>query len=273
MPARPEGEASARVLARVYCLPNERALLDALCGLEREIGASLASGLDHQLAHARLTWWQEECTLCARGQPRHPLTREIAARCPDAALRKGLSGLTSVATWDLAAATFATRRELQAYCERWSAAMIELWVGLTAPQSAYAQLRVLGRALRETELLIALGPEARAGRLRLPLDELEHGGVTAAQLSLPTWPASLSALARARHCELRATLAAALASLTPLPATTLRPLAVWATVTAAQSHRAERRLPQAGGPATTGAALDGWRAWRAARAVSRRAAT
>jgi phytoene/squalene synthetase len=37
----------------------------------------------------------------------------------------GLSGFVDVAVWDLAGATFETRRELTAYCERWAAAMIE----------------------------------------------------------------------------------------------------------------------------------------------------
>src|SRR2546430_4115889 len=37
----------------------------------------------------------------------------------------GLAGLVDIAVWDLAAATFGTRRELEGYCERWSAAMID----------------------------------------------------------------------------------------------------------------------------------------------------
>src|ERR1700733_6275437 len=76
---------------------------------------------------ARLAWWPEESPRCLAGAPGHPLTRELAALCapePAAALG-GLSGLIDCALWDLAAATFETRREQRAYCERWSAAMIE----------------------------------------------------------------------------------------------------------------------------------------------------
>ena len=53
--------------------------------------------------------------------------------------------------------------------------MIEPLVRHAAPGLAPAAGRALGAALRELELLLALAPEARAGRLRLPLDELEPG--------------------------------------------------------------------------------------------------
>src|SRR5882757_4888761 len=61
-----------------------------------------------------------------RASPGRP---SMAARSPHAAnplpQLAGLCGLVDVAVWDLAGATFETRRELAAYCERWSAAMIE----------------------------------------------------------------------------------------------------------------------------------------------------
>ena len=149
-----------------------------LCAIEREIGASLRSGLDHQVAHARLAWWREECARCARrrtGASTHARARRAASRREPAAALGGLAGLIDYAVWDLAAATFETRRELRAYCERWSAAMIEPLVRLAAPGLAPARRARSARHCASWSCCSRSRADARAGRLRLPLDELGRG--------------------------------------------------------------------------------------------------
>jgi len=274
MPGRPDSPAT-RALAWLYAPPPQRAAFAALCAIEREIGASLRPGLDHQLAHARLSWWREECERCVQGQPQHPLTRELAGLCapPERGWLAGLVGLVDAATWDLAAATFATRRELLGYCERWSAAMIEPLTRLaghaaaTVGASDDGAARALGVSLREMELLLALAADARAGRLRLPLDELERAQVSPESLAQPPWPEGLALLLRERHRQLRAALAASVASLAPAARAPLRGVIVWAAILCGHSVRAERRLPGASAAQNGQAPLDGWRAWRAARRV------
>jgi 15-cis-phytoene synthase len=265
MPAT-EG-AATRALACLYSTPAQRALLEALCGIEREIGASLGRGLDHQVAHTRLAWWREECGRCADGSAVHPLTRALCAAlgADGAASLRGLSGLVDVATWDLAGATFETRRELAAYCERWAAGMIAPLAAQAAPALPAAAWRGLGAALRELELLAALERDARAGRVRLPLDELARAGVGTADLARPPWDPPLAALVRARHLELRAALAAAVRAVAPGAQAALRGLMVWAAIASVRSRRTERRLPSAPAAGDHHAPLDGLRAWRAAR--------
>src|SRR5205814_10422962 len=126
MPARPEWPAT-RGLAWLYFPVAQRPLLAALCGIEGEITASLSAGLDHQVAHARLGWWRDECERCAQGRPAHPLTRALAAGFASGGLAPlaALSGLIDTALWDLAGATFDTPPELTAYCQRLNAALIE----------------------------------------------------------------------------------------------------------------------------------------------------
>jgi phytoene synthase len=249
-----------------------------LCALEREIGGSLRPGLDHDVAHARLAWWREECDRGPRGRPQHPLTRELAHVCAPAgpAALAGLAGLVDTAAWDLAAATFATRAELTGYCERWSAAMIDPLARLAtqgaAPDAVAAvctQASALGVKLREMELLLALAPDARAGRLRLPLDELDAAQVETARLALPPWPAGLAALVRERHGQLRRALEAAVRELAPAARVPLRGLIVWAAIACGHSARAERLLPEASATRDPRRLSDGWRAWRAARAACR----
>jgi 15-cis-phytoene synthase len=265
---RPTPAPSAtRALVQLYCPPGQRALLAALLNIEAEIAASVRRGLDHQVAHARLAFWREECARCAAGRPAHPLSRELLAACgsEDRTALGGLGGLIDTATWDLAAATFETRRELAAYCERWAEAIVLPLARCAAPGVTAEIGCALGAALREIELLCRLAPEAAAGRLRLPLDELEASGATAAQLARPPWPAALASRIAQRHRELRLALAAGGGALAPAERPPLRALLVWTALAAAQSRRAERRLPHALAAGEDHAPLDAWRAWRAAR--------
>jgi len=266
-----------RTLARLYSSAVQRPVLAALLELEREIGASLHPGLDHQVAHTRLAWWREECVRTAAGRPTHPLTRELAALLtpqpaapPGSAPLAGLAGFVDTAVWDLSCATFDTRRELTGYCERWSAAMIAPLVSLALPEAPAAQARALGVRLREAELLLALATDARSGRLRLPLDELERAHLAPERVAQPPWPQALAELLRHRHQELRAALGVALDALPPAARPALRGLIVWATLVRAASARAEKRLPQESAARDHHAPLDGWRAWRVARRADAR---
>jgi phytoene synthase len=278
MPARPELPPT-RTLAWLYASATQRAALAALCALEDEIAASLRPGLDHEVAHTRLEWWREECARTAQGRPTHPVTRELAELFAPVGVAPlaSLGGLVDTATWDLAGATFETRRELSAYCQRWSTALIAPLAQLatagpsTAPARALsappAEAQALGVSLRECELLLALASDARLGRLRLPLAELERAQVLPESLAQPHWPPALAELLRERHRLLRAALAAGVEALPAAVRTPLRGLIVWAAMAASASLRAAARLPRATGPREQHAPLDGWRAWRAARRV------
>jgi 15-cis-phytoene synthase len=266
MPDRPELPAT-RALARLYSLPPQRAVLDAVTRIEAEIEASVRPGVAHEVAHARLAWWREECARCAQGRAQHPLTRALTASLPGRLdLLAGLNGLTDIATWDLAQATFESRRELSAYCQRWGAAVITPLLGQAGADASAADS--IGAPLRELELLLALVPDARAGRMRVPLDELARSAAPPAALARPPYPAALAGLLATRHRALRQTLGAAVAAL-PVPLQQqARGLLVWIALTRQHSLRAERALPAAAPGCDHGAALDGWRAWRAARRVT-----
>jgi phytoene/squalene synthetase len=112
-----------RYLAWLYSPPGQQDVLSALCGIEAEIASSVRPGVEHQVAHARLQWWHDECERTADGKPVHPLTRALVKASGGPVT--GISGFVDTAVWDLASATFETRKELTAYCERWGAAMFE----------------------------------------------------------------------------------------------------------------------------------------------------
>jgi 15-cis-phytoene synthase len=282
MPATPESH-SARYFALLYSPPSQRLVLDALFGIEREVFESLRPGLDHHVAHSRLQWWREECERAVAGRPVHPLTRALVdavtgtgapeSTPPATALSQvaGLSGLVDVAVWDLAGATFETRRELTAYCERWSAAMIEP----LAPRKAVdttgtADTRVtnwstLGAAMREIEMLSHLAREAHYGRLRIPLDELESANADPGVLAKPPWPAGVVELLRARHEALRNEITRALGEVDRAQQPGLRGLLVWAALVRRESQHAEHALPDGLRAGRFDAVADAWFAWRVAR--------
>jgi phytoene synthase len=280
---------SARYFALLYSPAPQRLALDALFGLEREISESLRPGLDHHVAHSRLQWWREECERATVGRPVHPLTRALVdamtaipsstsaststAPPPAVPLSRlaGLCGLVDVAVWDLAGATFETRRELTAYCERWSAAMIEPFAArqvaepTETPDTKVANWSTLGAAMREIEMLSHLAREAHYGRLRVPLDELESAKVDPGVLAKPPWPTAVVKLLHARHESLRYEITRALTDLDRAQQPGLRGLLVWAELARRSSQRTEHALPNHLRPRRFDAVADAWSAWRIAR--------
>jgi len=280
----------SRYLAWLYSPAAQQPVLAKLCEIESEIAGSLRPGIDHHVAHARLQWWQEECERSAQGRPVHPLTRELVKAYGAAAARQpsplaGLSGFVDTAVWDLAGATFETRKEVTAYCERWAAAMFETSAAQMVDTAADAQAtgvqpsgaqatnaarvvsrwRVLGAAVREIELLADLAREAHAGRVRVPLDELDRAGLVVSSLGKPPWPGPLVTLLRERHEALRATVGESIAAVGREEQAGFRGLLVWAALAWRQSARAQRSLPGIILPRRYHALADGWQAWRAAR--------
>lgn len=248
----------------LFADPAGRPVLETLCQVEAEVRQSLDPRLEHTVAHARLDWWREELERTIQGAPLHPLTRRLVSFLRPAALGR-LGGLIETTAWDLAQASFPTRRELSAYCTH-RALAVELAAAHALSQRELQPWRAIGAALCEIELLAALDEEARQGRLRLPLDELESAGVHAEQLAAPPWPEALVALLASRHELLRAQLRE-LGSVDRELQPGLRGLLVWMKLAWTLSLRAQAALPGALHARRLDALSDTWTAWQAARAA------
>lgn len=261
---------SPRDFAWLYSPAPLRAVLGPLLEIEREIGAALRPGLDHGVAHLRLAWWREECGRCAAGRAAHPAARALLAA---AGRPVDPIGLVATAEWDLAAATFETSAELRSYCGRWASAMTEI-AAQSVGDGAFG--RALGTALREIELLIGLADDARAGRLRLPLDELEGAGIEPSALAKAPWTPALCHLVATRHRAARTALAESITALSGADQPALRGLLVWGALGLRASMRAERATHRGGlagsspeGTRRASRLADAWQAWRAARRADR----
>jgi 15-cis-phytoene synthase len=238
---------------------TERDLFATLFEIEREVESSLRADLDHQIAHLRLAWWREECGRFAEGRPVHPITRRLRELAVGGDRAVDLTGLLEATAWDLASATPETRAELEQHCSRWAGTMI---TPLTRATSATSVAHAFGSALRETELLLRLAPDARRGRLRLPLEELDVLGLEPQTLASPAWPPVLADHVRHRLESLRENLRSA------LPALDAPGLHAWSAVLSASARRFIRALPQPPRGRRLEGLADAVHAWRAARASS-----
>lgn len=166
--ATPKALSPARYLAWLYSTDAQKTALAALLEIEGEIASGLRPGIEHHVAHARLQWWSEEAERLAQGRPVHPLAKELVKAHAGGG---GISGLVDTAVWDLARATFETRKELTAYCERWATAMFETAAsahGHTFPPAGdrtpgtqlAARDPVLGAGLTASDLVRGATPEA-----------------------------------------------------------------------------------------------------------------
>lgn len=269
MPAPPEHpgpgrpSASARYLAWLYSPAPQQMFVQALLALEREIADLLRPGREHHISHVRLEWWQGECERYANGSPVHPITKALAESCT---ARMRIEGFLAAATWDLAAATFQTRNELEAYCDCWGAAMTAS-LATCAGSRSIEVARKLGGAMREIELIGDLAHDARVGRIRLPLDEL--GDLEPRVIASPPWPSDLAERLAERLAVLDATIAEHVRTLPPEEQAPLRGLLVWAALAQSQARRMRRDLPQVVRAGRKDVLAEGWRAWRAARAAGR----
>jgi phytoene synthase len=203
---------SPRQLSALYAGPERRAGLQALYAIEREIRSALTA-TTHEVAHARQRFWREEVDRLVGGRPAHPLTQAVRDAPGSAHIDFApIHELLAATDLDLANFTYANRRELDAYAVRAGAtqriAAALLAEGRPLHERAGEFAASLGRLLRLTEMVAALQAEAHAGRVYVPLEELQAIGVDAAEVHRRPLRPELVDWRRARAAELRVELSA-----------------------------------------------------------------
>lgn len=279
--AAPPAAGSPRHAAWLYAPTGRRDAIAALLALEREIAASAAASLAHEVAHVRLAWWHEETTALTAGHPRHPLTRYLQADAlrrdqPPPDLRPWVLSVGQ----QLAKVAWATRDELRTHLQLWVDA---LWMNLLRLNAAdgcadsvnTVSLRETGFALRELELLANLADSARGGCLYLPFAELQRSGTSTADCYAQPWNDRLCGTIadRIEFCQRRVA-----ASGASWPIGLLyggRALAAWLALAQRVANRTKTALPMqyhADALSFRAAAGDTFAAWFAARRAQQRAA-
>lgn len=130
--------------------------------------------------------YREQLYSALNGRPNGPVFREVARvvatfDVSPAPLFELLDGVGR----DLVATTYATWRELEAYCQGVASSVGELCTdvfGVAAGPSmrphAVAFARTLGTAMQLTNILRDVGEDSRRGRCYLPIEDLARAGLT-----------------------------------------------------------------------------------------------
>lgn len=270
--AAPPG--SLRYFSLLYAPPDKRTAVAALYVLDSELREAVRSAA-HELAHARLQWWQEEVERLADGTAQHPAMRILAQAEGITAGLPRLRELLAGAAMDLARLTYSTEEELQSYCAASGGALYEsIAARLCAPSALDEALRELaqrlGSGIRMTEILRDLPQDAWDGRIYLPLQQLDRHGIAYERLRAPHIDAPARELlkevaARAR-AGLQGAASTAAASSSEHNTAALRVLRVLAVLHERLLDRiAARSYDVASRRIELGPIEKPWLAWRAAR--------
>ena len=164
----------------------QREALYAVYAFCRIVDDTVDVGQDRAAQRKELERWRAEITQVFEGSPEHPAAHRLQEAVklfpiPRAALNEIIAGVEM----DLDRSTYGTFDELYPYCYRVASAVglccIEIFGYSDVAAREYAVN--LGVALQLTNILRDVQPDARAGRVYLPQEDLERFGVTAADLA------------------------------------------------------------------------------------------
>jgi 15-cis-phytoene synthase len=190
----------------------QREAIYAVYAFCRIVDDAVDLGRDRAAQRAELARWRDEIRRVYEGDPGHPAGERLQAAVrlfpiPRAALLEIIAGVEM----DLEHSTYETFEALYPYCYRVASA-----VGLCCIEIfGYSDTRArefavdLGVALQLTNIMRDVEPDARAGRVYLPQEELRRFGVTADDLAAGRYTPEFAGLmahqaARARQYYERA---------------------------------------------------------------------
>jgi 15-cis-phytoene synthase len=195
------------------CLPRrQREAIYAAYAFCRIVDDAVDLGGDPEEQRRELERWRQEIARVYDGRPEHPAGERLqfairAFPIPRAALLDVIAGVEM----DLGHATYETFDDLYPYCYRVASAVglccIEIF-GYADPRTREYAID-LGIALQLTNILRDIEPDARAGRIYVPQEDLRRFGVTADDLTAGRYTPEFVALmeweaARARRYYERA---------------------------------------------------------------------
>jgi phytoene synthase len=195
------------------CLPKpQREALYAVYAFCRIVDDAVDVGEDQAAKRKELDRWRAEIAQVFEGSPEHPAAQRLQEAVKLFPIpREALNEIIAGVEMDLDRSTYRTFEELYPYCYRVASA-----VGLCCIEIfGYSDVRAreyavsLGVALQLTNIMRDVQPDARAGRVYLPQEDLERFGVTSDDLAVGRYTPEFLRLmeyeaARAHACYERA---------------------------------------------------------------------
>jgi len=174
----------------LFLPPERRRAITALYAYCREVDDVVDELQDTGVAQAKLAWWAQEVDRLYAGDPQHPVTRALAPHLQAYAIsRDRLLLVLEGMAMDLRQNRYLDFATLARYCHNVAGVVGEMAAGIfgVSDQRTYTYARNLGLALQLTNIVRDVGEDARRGRVYLPLEDLQHHGVRAADLLAGTY--------------------------------------------------------------------------------------
>ena len=167
-------------------LPSERRrAITALYAFCREVDDVVDEIQDKSVAATKLAWWRLEVERLYAGEPTHPVTRALQPHLePFGMTRKQLVEVIDGMQMDLDQTRYLDFTGLRLYCRRVAGVVGELSASIFGyrDERTLAYADELGLAFQLTNIIRDVGEDARAGRVYLPLDDLQRHGLAAHQV-------------------------------------------------------------------------------------------
>src|SRR4029077_17010748 len=169
------------------CLPRpQREALYAVYAFCRIVDDAVDVGQDQAAKRKELERWRAEIAQVFDGSPGHPAAQRLQEAVKLFPIpREALNEIIAGVEMDLDRSSYQTFDELYPYCYRVASAVglccIEIF-GYADPRAREYAIN-LGIALQLTNILRDVEPDARAGRIYVPQEDLRRFGVTAEDLT------------------------------------------------------------------------------------------
>jgi 15-cis-phytoene synthase len=176
---------SSFTLSFMFLPKDKRDAMTALYAFCREVDDVVDECTDYQIAQTKLAWWKQEIHRLFHETPQHPVTQALKPVVNSFGLQEAhFNEIIDGMQMDTQYNRYADFEQLALYCYR-----VASVVGLLSAQifgytdrATLEYAHDLGMAFQLTNIIRDVGEDARRGRIYIPLDEMEHAGVTEQQL-------------------------------------------------------------------------------------------
>lgn len=169
----------------LFLPPERRRAITALYAFCREVDDVVDECDDIGVARTKLAWWRNEIAAVYDGEPAHPVGRALVAVVREFDLpREQLLEIIDGMEMDLDQSRYLDFKALQLYCYRVAAVVGLLAARIFGMQERQTQRYAhdLGIAFQLTNIIRDVGEDARRGRVYLPIEDLQHFNVRAADI-------------------------------------------------------------------------------------------
>jgi len=183
----------------LFLPPDRRRAITALYAYCREVDDVVDEVADPMVAHAKLSWWEEELERLFAGAPGHPVALALAPHLGSFGItRTRMLQVLEGMKMDLQQTRYLDYPSLQRYCHLVAGVVGEIAAGIFGASSdaTMSYARHLGQCLQLVNILRDVGEDARRGRIYLPVDDLQRFGVKAADLLAARYVDGFEALMR-----------------------------------------------------------------------------